>query len=208
VTFAAFPFYWMLITSFKTDGDLYKLKSNPYWFNAQPTREHIHYLFYGTLFLQWVWNSVLIGVSVVIITLLVTLPAGYSLARISGRGAGFLGIGIFLTYLVPPTLLFLPLSRVISIAGLQDSLWSLVLVYPTFIIPFCTWLFEAQLLPGSTRWQGTDSASQRSAIANHAGSMKSIPDKSKASEYQGQRQQHAHGQSAPQKSKLRVRFAE
>jgi multiple sugar transport system permease protein len=141
VTFAAFPFYWMLITSFKTDGDLYNLKSNPYWFNAQPTLEHIHYLFHDTLFLQWVWNSLLIGVSVVIITLLVTLPAGYSLARMSGRGAESLGIGIFLTYLVPPTLLFLPLSRVISIAGLQDSLWSLVLIYPTFTIPFCTWLF-------------------------------------------------------------------
>jgi len=141
VTFAAFPFYWMLLTTFKSDADLYNLKSNPYWFNAAPTLEHIRYLFGDTLFLQWIWNSLLVGLSVVAITLIVTLPAGYSLARISGKGAESLGIGIFLTYLVPPTLLFLPLSRVVSLLGLQDSLWSLVLVYPTFTIPFCTWLF-------------------------------------------------------------------
>ena len=141
VTFAAFPFYWMLLTAFKSDADLYNLKSNPYWFNAAPTLEHIRYLFGETLFLQWIWNSLLIGLCVVAITLIVTLPAGYSLARISGKGAESLGIGIFLTYLVPPTLLFLPLSRVVSLLGLQDSLWSLILVYPTFTIPFCTWLF-------------------------------------------------------------------
>jgi multiple sugar transport system permease protein len=141
VTFAAFPFYWMLLTAFKSDADLYNLKSNPYWFNAAPTLDHIRYLFGDTLFLQWVWNSLLIGLCVVAITLIVTLPAGYSLARISGKTAESLGIGIFLTYLVPPTLLFLPLSRVVSLLGLQDSLWSLVLVYPTFTIPFCTWLF-------------------------------------------------------------------
>ena len=140
VVFAAFPFYWMLITTFKTDGDLYNLKSIPYWFNAPPTFEHVRYLFEDTLFLQWLANSALIGLCVVVITLLVSLPAGYSLARMPGRSAETLGIGIFLTYLVPPTLLFLPLSRVISLLGLQDSLWSLVLVYPTFTIPFCTWL--------------------------------------------------------------------
>jgi multiple sugar transport system permease protein len=141
VAFAAFPFYWMLITTFKTDGDLYNLQSNPYWFNAAPTLEHVRYLFEDTLFVQWLWNTALIGVCVVAITLLIALPAGYSLARMPGRNAENLGIGIFLTYLVPPTLLFLPLSRVITALGLQDSLWSLVLVYPTFTIPFCTWLF-------------------------------------------------------------------
>ena len=141
VTFAAFPFYWMLITTFKTDGDLYNLKTNPYWFNTAPTLEHIRYLFGETLFVQWLCNTAIIGACVVAITLVIALPAGYSLARMSGRGAESLGIGIFLTYLVPPTLLFLPLSRVVSELGLQDSLWSLVLVYPTFTIPFCTWLF-------------------------------------------------------------------
>src|SRR6266536_5016764 len=140
VVFAAFPFYWMLITTFKADGDLYDLKSIPYWFNTAPTLEHIEYLFAETLFVQWLANSALIGLCVVAITLLVALPAGYSLARMPGRTAETLGIGIFLTYLVPPTLLFLPLSRIVSLLGLQDSLWSLVVVYPTFTIPFCTWL--------------------------------------------------------------------
>jgi multiple sugar transport system permease protein len=140
VVFAAFPFYWMLITTFKADGDLYDLKSIPYWFNTAPTLEHIEYLFAETLFVQWLANSALIGLCVVVITLLVALPAGYSLARMPGRTAETLGIGIFLTYLVPPTLLFLPLSRIVSQLGLQDSLWSLVVVYPTFTIPFCTWL--------------------------------------------------------------------
>ncbi len=140
VVFAAFPFYWMLITTFKADGDLYDLKSIPYWFNTAPTLEHIKYLFTETLFVQWLMNSALIGLCVVVITLLVALPAGYSLARMPGRTAETLGIGIFLTYLVPPTLLFLPLSRIVSLLGLQDSLWSLVVVYPTFTIPFCTWL--------------------------------------------------------------------
>jgi len=140
VTFSAFPFYWMLITSLKTDGDLYNLDSNPYWFNGAPTLAHLEYLFTDTLFVQWLMNTALIGACVVAITLAVAVPAGYSLARIAGRGGETLGIGIFLTYLVPPTLLFLPLSRIVSGLGLQDSLWSLVLVYPTFTIPFCTWL--------------------------------------------------------------------
>jgi multiple sugar transport system permease protein len=140
VVFAAFPFYWMLITTFKADGDLYDLKSIPYWFNTAPTLEHIKYLFTETLFVQWLMNSALVGLCVVAITLIVALPAGYSLARMPGRSAEALGIGIFLTYLVPPTLLFLPLARVVTLLGLQDSLWSLIVIYPTFTIPFCTWL--------------------------------------------------------------------
>jgi multiple sugar transport system permease protein len=140
VVVCAFPFYWMLLTAFKTDADLYNLQSNPFWFNEAPTLEHIRYLFEQTLFARWLFNSFLIGVCVTAITLVTALPAGYSLARMPGRNAENLGIGIFLTYLVPPTLLFLPLSRIISWLGLQDSLWSLVVVYPTFTIPFCTWL--------------------------------------------------------------------
>jgi multiple sugar transport system permease protein len=140
VVFAAFPFYWMLITTFKTEGDLYNLKSIPYWFNAAPTLGHLRYLFEQTLFARWLLNSLVIGLCVVVITLVVALPASYSLARLAGRNAETLGIGIFLTYLVPPILLFLPLSRVVSMLGLQDSLWSLVVVYPTFTIPFCAWL--------------------------------------------------------------------
>jgi multiple sugar transport system permease protein len=137
---AAFPFYWMLITSFKENADLYSVEHIPFWFNDPPTLEHFQYLFEKTLFATWLLNSLIIGCVVVAITLVTALPAAYSLARMTGRAGETLGIGIFLTYLVPPTLLFLPLSRVIAILGLQNSMWALVLIYPTFTIPFCTWL--------------------------------------------------------------------
>jgi multiple sugar transport system permease protein len=140
VVLAAFPFYWMLITAFKTNADLYNITNTPFWFNERPTLEHFRYLFDQTLFAHWLLNSLIIGVCVVAITLATAIPAGYALTRLTGRNAEALGIGIFLTYLVPPTLLFLPLSRIISWLGLQNSMWSLVLVYPTFTIPFCTWL--------------------------------------------------------------------
>jgi len=140
VILSAFPFYWMLITSFKTNSDLYSVTNIPFWFNDPPTLEHFRYLFHETLFMTWLLNSLIIGLCVVAITLVTALPAGYSLARMTGRKGEALGIGIFLTYLVPPTLLFLPLSRVVADLGLQNSMWSLVLIYPTFTIPFCTWL--------------------------------------------------------------------
>ena len=140
VVLATFPFYWMLITSFKTNPDLYSVEHIPFWFNDPPTLEHFAYLFNETLFARWLLNSLIIGVCVVAITLAAALPAGYSLARMTGRAGETLGIGIFLTYLVPPTLLFLPLSRIVAELGLQNSMWSLVVVYPTFTIPFCTWL--------------------------------------------------------------------
>jgi multiple sugar transport system permease protein len=130
----------MVITSFKTDADLYNVAHIPFWFNDPPTLAHFKYLFEKTLFATWLLNSLIIGVCVVTITLVTALPAAYSLARLTGRTGETLGIGIFLTYLVPPTLLFLPLSRVIADLGLQNSMWALVLVYPTFTIPFCTWL--------------------------------------------------------------------
>jgi multiple sugar transport system permease protein len=140
VLMTTFPFYWMLITSLKSNPDLYNVTNIPYWFNEAPTLEHFKYLFQQTEFTRWLLNSLIIGVCVVVITLLAALPAGYSLARMTGRTGETLGIGIFLTYLVPPTLLFLPLSRIVADLGLQNSMWSLVLVYPTFTIPFCTWL--------------------------------------------------------------------
>jgi len=140
VVLTAFPFYWMVITSFKTNPDLYNVTNIPFWFNEAPTLEHFRYLFEQTMFVRWLVNSLIIGVCVVAITLVAALPAGYSLARMTGRSGEALGIGIFLTYLVPPTLLFLPLSRIVADLGLQNSMWSLVLVYPTFTIPFCTWL--------------------------------------------------------------------
>jgi multiple sugar transport system permease protein len=140
VILCAFPFYWMLITSLKTNSDLYNVTNIPFWFNEAPTLEHFRYLFEQTLFVRWLLNSLIIGICVVAITLVAAVPAGYSLARMTGRNGEALGIGIFLTYLVPPTLLFLPLARIVADLGLQNSMWSLVLVYPTFTIPFCTWL--------------------------------------------------------------------
>jgi len=138
--FSAFPFYWMLVTTFKRTGDLLKRGNNPYLYNDPPTLEHLRVLFVDTLYGRWLLNSAFVGTAVVGITLLLAIPAGYALARLAGRWGEQLGIGIFLTYLVPPTLLFIPLSRVIANLGLQDSLWALVLVYPSFTIPFCTWL--------------------------------------------------------------------
>lgn len=141
--FLAFPFAWMLITAFKRTGDLYDLKHNPFVFYEPPTFEHVHRLFSETAYGQWLLNTIFVGVLVVIITLAFAVPAGYALARLTGRWGEKLGIGIFLTYLVPPTLLFIPLSRVVVNLHLDDSLWSLVLVYPSFTIPFSAWLMMA-----------------------------------------------------------------
>lgn len=140
VTFLAFPFYWMVITTFKTTQDLHDTTNNPYVFNDPPTLEHLRLLFEDTQYLQWLLNTGLVGIAVVVITLALAMPAGYALARMTGPWAQTLGIAIFLTYLVPPTILFIPFARIIATLGLQDSLWSLVLVYPSFTVPFCTWL--------------------------------------------------------------------
>ena len=140
VTFLAFPFYWMMITAFKANQDLYNTQNNPYVFNSPPTLRHLSVLFEDTQYLQWLLNTGFVGVAVVIITLLLAVPAGYALARMTGAWAQTLGVAIFLTYLVPPTILFIPFSRIIATLGLQDSVWSLILVYPSFTVPFCTWL--------------------------------------------------------------------
>jgi multiple sugar transport system permease protein len=142
--FAVFPFYWMLITAFKQNSDLYvgatNTAHNPFIFNAAPTLDHLRILFGRTFFPTWLGNTLTVGVVVVAITLMLAVPAGYSLARLTGRWGERLSIGIFLTYLVPSTLLFIPFARLVSLLGLQNSTWSLVIVYPTFTIPFCTWL--------------------------------------------------------------------
>jgi multiple sugar transport system permease protein len=138
--FSAFPFYWMLITTFKRSSDLLKRGNNPFIYNQPPTLENLRVLFQETLYVQWLLNTLFVGALVVAITLLLALPAGYALARLTGRVGEQLGVAIFLTYLVPPTLLFIPMARLIGDLGLQDSLWALVLVYPSFTVPFCTWL--------------------------------------------------------------------
>jgi multiple sugar transport system permease protein len=140
VVLLAFPFYWMVIAAFKQNVDLYNVESNPFIFNLKPTLDHIKLLFNETRYVRWLGNTAFVGALVVIITLLLSIPAAYALARLTGRWGERIGIGIFLTYLVPPTLLFIPLSRVIATLGLQDSLWSLVLVYPSITIPFSIWL--------------------------------------------------------------------
>jgi multiple sugar transport system permease protein len=144
IAFAVFPFYWMVVTTFKQNADLYvgatNTAHNPFIFNRPPTLDHLKTLFGQTLYLTWLRNTLLVGAVVVLLTLLLAVPAGYSLARLTGRWGERLSIGIFLTYLVPSTLLFIPFSRLVSLLGLQNSLWALVLIYPTFTVPFCTWL--------------------------------------------------------------------
>jgi multiple sugar transport system permease protein len=142
--FAIFPFYWMLITAFKQNSDLYVGASNtahnPFIFNQPPTLIHLRILFQNTLYPTWLFNTLWVGAIVVIITLVLAVPAAYSLARLTGRWGERLSIGIFLTYLVPSTLLFIPFSRLVALLGLQNQLAALVLIYPTFTVPFCTWL--------------------------------------------------------------------
>ena len=140
VVLLAFPFYWMLVATFKQNIDLYNVDNNPFKFNLPPTLDHLKLLFNETRYVRWLGNTALVGVLVVFITLAFSLPAAYALARLTGRWGQRIGIAIFLTYLIPPTLLFIPLSRIVATLGLQDTIWSLVLVYPSFTIPFSVWL--------------------------------------------------------------------
>jgi multiple sugar transport system permease protein len=147
----AFPFYLALVTMFKTNADLSIVEHSPYVVNDAEgtfhwdfwnyaTTEHVAFLFNDTNYPTWLLNTLLVGAAVVAITLLLAMPAGYALARLSGPWGQSAGVAIFLVYLIPPTLLFLPLSRIITNLDLKDSLWSLILVYPSFTIPFATWL--------------------------------------------------------------------
>ncbi len=140
VLFAAFPFVWGLITSFKANQDLYSRDNNPFLFNRPPTLEHVRLLLNGTAFGTFVVNTLVVAVAVVVITLVASVPAAYSLARLSLRWGGAMAIAIFFVYLIPPSLLFISLSRVVSKLGLQDSRWALVVVYPTITIPVSVWL--------------------------------------------------------------------
>ena len=133
----AFPFVWMAVTSFKPEAQVYD--PTKVW-SFHPTLASYGFLFHHTGYVRWLRNSSFVGLMVVLITLAVALPAGYALARLSGKLGRSLGVAIFLTYLVPSTLLFLPLSRVISKLHLEDRLWALILVYPSFTIPFAIWL--------------------------------------------------------------------
>jgi multiple sugar transport system permease protein len=137
---AVFPIFWMLITALKQEPDLYRMDAVPFWFHLPPTLKNFDFLFHRTSYGDWIVNTMSVSLWVSAITLAVAVPAGYALARLRLPFAENLGIGIFMTYLVPGIILFIPLARVVATLDLQDSWWSLVAVYPTFTVPFCTWL--------------------------------------------------------------------
>jgi multiple sugar transport system permease protein len=138
--FALFPFYFMLVTSLKTNPEIYDTRAVPFLIRKGITFEHYALLLQKTLFNQWFLNSLFVSALSTAISVLVGMLAAYSLARLKFRGVESFGVAIFITYLVPPSLLFLPLTQVVHALGLTDSLWALVLTYPTFLVPFCTWL--------------------------------------------------------------------
>ena len=134
------PFLWSAMTATKLNQDLYPTDNNPLIYNKAPTIDHIAYLFTDTEFPTFVWNTLWVGIAVVAITLVLGVPAAYSIARLNRPWSGPMGIAIFFVYLIPPSLLFLSLSRLVVWLGLQDSTWSLVLIYPTITLPISTWL--------------------------------------------------------------------
>ena len=134
-----FPFLWMFITSIKPDPELYNPRLSPFLVR-DPTLRHWEKLFSDTLFVNWAVNTLWVAVASTALSLFAGVLAGYALARLIFPGSTVFGIAIFVTYLVPPTLLFIPLTGVISWMGLQDTTWSLIFTYPTFLVPFCTWL--------------------------------------------------------------------
>ena len=143
--YAAGPFIWSAITSFKVDPDLYTKANNPFIYNLPPTLEHWRFLLADTQFLTFAWNTLWVGLLVVTITLFVGLPAAYAIARLNMKWSGPLGIAIFFVYLIPPTLLFIPMTRVVGNLGLLNNTWSLVLIYPTITIPVSVWLLTGFL---------------------------------------------------------------
>jgi multiple sugar transport system permease protein len=165
ILFSLFPFYFMVVTSFKSDGELYDLKAIPFLIQRGATLEHYQLLLRETPFLTWLFNSVLVSGLATAISIVIAILAAYSLARLRFRGAPSFGTAIFITYLVPTTLLFLPLAQVVNRLGLADSVWALILTYPTFLVPFCTWLLlgyfrtipqeieECAMVDGCTRFQ-------------------------------------------------------
>lgn len=159
-----FPFYWMAITSVKPDAELLSREGNPFWV-IQPTLSHFYKLLFETSYPQWLWNTVLVSVVSTFVSLAVSVFAAYAIERLRFRGSKQVGLSIFLAYMVPPSILFIPLANVVFNLGLFDSRWALILTYPTFLIPFCTWLLmgyfrsipaeleECALIDGANRWQ-------------------------------------------------------
>jgi multiple sugar transport system permease protein len=159
-----FPFYWMLTTSLKPNEELLSRAGNPFWVQS-PTLEHFHHLIFETPYPDWMWNTVIVSVVSTFTSLAASVLAAYAIERLRFRGSKPTGLAIFLAYLVPPSILFIPLATIVFKLGLFDTRWALILTYPTFLIPFCTWLLmgyfrsipfeleECALIDGATRWQ-------------------------------------------------------
>jgi multiple sugar transport system permease protein len=162
--FLLFPFYWMGLTAFKPNAELLSTDGNPFWV-INPTLEHFHKLFFETSYPAWMWNTVLVSVVATFMSLAASVFAAYAIERLRFKGSRQTGLAIFLAYLIPPSILFIPLATIVFQMGIFDTRWALILTYPTFLIPFCTWLLmgyfrsipyeleECALIDGATRWQ-------------------------------------------------------
>ena len=159
-----FPFYWMAVTSVKPDNELLSRDGNPFWV-IKPTLAHFNKLLFETAYPEWLWNTIVVSVVYTVASLAASVLAAYAIERLRFSGAKQVGLSIFLAYLVPPSILFIPLAAIVFQLGLFDTRWALILTYPTFLIPFCTWLLmgyfrsipfeleECALIDGATRWQ-------------------------------------------------------
>ena len=159
-----FPFYWMTITSLKPNNELLSREGNPFWVVA-PTLDHFHHLLFKTAYPAWLWNTLMVSVVSTFFSLIASVLAAYAIERLRFRGAKHIGLSIFLAYLVPPSILFIPLAAIVYQLGLFDTRWALILTYPTFLIPFSTWLLmgyfrsipfeleECALIDGASRWE-------------------------------------------------------
>ncbi|MGA7334690.1 MAG: carbohydrate ABC transporter permease [Pseudolabrys sp.] len=160
-----FPFYWMALTSIKPDDQLLDMERvSPFWTTA-PTLKHFYNLLFQTNYPRWLWNTMFVAVGATVLSIIASVLAAYAIVRLRYRGAAWVGGAIFLAYLVPPSILFIPLSTVVFQYGLFDSPFALILTYPTILIPFSTWLLmgyfktipfeleECALIDGASRWQ-------------------------------------------------------
>ena len=159
-----FPFYWMIITTIKPNEELISRDANPFWVH-NPTLDHVRKLLFDTAYPEWLWNTMLISVVATFLSITCSVLAAYAIERLRFRGSRYVGMSIFLAYLVPPSILFIPLATMVFQLGLFDTRLALILTYPTFLIPFCTWLLmgyfrsipyeleECALVDGASRWQ-------------------------------------------------------
>jgi multiple sugar transport system permease protein len=160
-----FPFYWMVVTTFKPNAELYDYKNhNPFWI-VQPTLDHIRRLLFQTAYPRWLLTTMSVAIGATFLSLFCSVLAAYAIQRLRFRGSEYVGLAIYLGYLVPPSILFIPLATTVFKLGLFDTPFALILVYPTFLVPFCTWLLigyfksipyeleECALIDGATRLQ-------------------------------------------------------